>query len=255
MKLTRLLYSSLFAIAFASTSAVAANEAAGQLSPEQTKQIQKVVHDYLISNPQVLVEASQALQQQQMGKMQQNAQKGIAENAKDLFDNPNSPVAGNPKGNVTVIEFMDYQCGHCKEMSPIIDQIVKADPEVRVVIKEFPIFGETSEFASKAAIASVKQGKFWPFHLALMKDTNPLSHEEVLKIAKSVGIDTAKLESDMKDPAITDQLKDNFKLAQALGLMGTPALVVGNQGGTKTAFVPGTTSKSNLEQLIAQVRK
>lgn len=255
MKLTRLLSSSLLAIACASTSALAADQISSQLSPEQTKEIQKVIHDYLISNPQVLVEASQALQQQQMSKMQEVAQKGISKNAKDLFDNPNSPVAGNAKGNATLIEFMDYQCGHCKEMSPIIDQIVQADPQLRVVIKEFPIFGETSEFAAKAALASVKQGKFWPFHLALMKDENPLSHDEVLKIAKSVGIDTDKLQNDMKDAAIMDQLKDNFKLAQELGLMGTPALVVGNQGGTKTAFVPGTTSKGNLEQLIAQVRK
>ncbi len=255
MKLTRLLSSSLLAVAFfASASAIAANQPSG-LSPEQTKQIQQVVHDYLISNPQVLVEASQALQQQQMSKMQQTAQKGIAANAKDLFDNPNSPVAGNPKGNVTLIEFMDYQCGHCKEMSPIIDQIVQADPQLRIVIKEFPIFGETSEFAAKAAIASAKQGKFWPFHLALMKDENPLSHDEVLKIAQSVGIDTTKLQEDMKEPAITEQLKNNFKLAQELGLMGTPALIVGNQGGTKTAFVPGTTSKGNLEQLISQMRK
>lgn len=255
MKLTRLISSSLLAVAFASTSAIAANEGAGPLSAEQTKQIQQVVHDYLISNPQVLVEASQALQQQQMGKMQQTAQKGISQNAKDLFDNPNSPVAGNPKGNVTLIEFMDYQCGHCKEMSPIIDQLVQADPQLRVVIKEFPIFGETSEFAAKAAIASAKQGKFWPFHLALMKDEGPLSHEEVLKVAQSVGIDTTKLQNDMKEAAVTEQLKDNFKLAQDLGLMGTPALIVGNQGGTKTGFVPGTTSKGNLEQMISQVRK
>lgn len=226
-----------------------------QFNPAQTKEIEQIVHDYLVKNPQVLIEASQALQQQQMAQMQKTASKAITANIKDLFNNPASPVIGNPNGDVTVVEFMDYQCPHCKEMSPVLDTLVKGDSNLRVVFKELPIFGPTSEFAAKAALASQKQGKYAAFHVALMKDQNPLAKDEVLKIAKEVGLDIDKLSKDVSDPVIDQQLKDNYKLAQQLGLVGTPAFVIANRQGTNTAFIPGSTSQQGLQQAIAQVRK
>lgn len=252
MKIKPILASVFLAGAVISASAMAATSA---FSPEQTKQIEQIVHSYLVKNPQVLVEASQALQQQQMAKMQQAAVKGIAQNAKDIFNNPASPVVGNPQGNVSVVEFMDYQCPHCKDMEPIMNELIKGDPQLRVVYKELPIFGANSEYAAKAALASVKQGKFAAFHDALLNDKNPLTQDEVLKIAKSVGVDTAQMEKDMQDAVIGQQLKDNLKLAQALNLMGTPAIIVANRDGSKNSFIPGTTSKADLLQLIAQMRK
>jgi protein-disulfide isomerase len=224
-------------------------------TPDQTKEIQQIMHDYLVKNPQVLIEASQALQQQQMAKIQQAASKAISNNIKDIFSNPDSPVIGNPSGDVTLVEFMDYQCVHCKEMTPVIGDLIKANPKLRVIFKELPIFGPTSEYAAKAALAAQKQNKYAAFHDALMNDSNPLSKDEVLKIAKSVGLDTDKLEKDINDPSVDKQLKDNFRLAQELNLVGTPAIVVGNRQGSKTAFVPGTASKENLQQLITQVTK
>lgn len=252
--MNKLLLSLFVSGAFFTTQAFAA-EANGAFSPTQTQAIEKIVHDYLIKNPQVLVEVSQALQQQQMSQMQKTASKAIAQNAKQLFSDPQSPVIGNPNGDVTIVEFMDFQCTHCKEMSPIMETIIKQDGNVRVVYKELPIFGPTSEFAAKAALASIKQGKYAQFHAALMKDDKSLSKEEVLKIAQAVGLNISQLQKDADSPAIAQQLKDNFKLAQAMGLMGTPALVVANRDGSKTVFVPGTTSQQNLQQLIASMRK
>ncbi|MGB6976255.1 MAG: DsbA family protein, partial [Gammaproteobacteria bacterium] len=242
-----------------STTTLAATKTNGHsgdpaLSPAQTKEIQQVVHDYLVNNPEVLVEASQALQQKEVAKMQSTARDAIGKNAKALFNDPVSPVIGNPNGNVTVVEFMDYQCGHCKEMSPIIEGIIKQDPELRVVIKQLPIFGESSEFAAKAALAAQKQGKFAAFHQALMKATAPLSHDSVMAIAKSVGLNTEQLQQDMKDDVFDQQLKANMQLAQTLGLVGTPAFIIGNRQNSKNAFMPGATSAQNMQQLINQVR-
>jgi protein-disulfide isomerase len=222
------------------------------LNSAQTKEIQQVVHDYLVNNPEVLVEASQALQRKEEMKMQSTARNAISQNAKNLFNDPGSPVIGNPNGATTIVEFMDYQCGHCKEMTPVMESLVKQNPGLRIVLKELPIFGETSDFAAKAALAAQKQGKFAAFHQALMKSSGALSHDSVMQIAKSVGLNTEQLKQDMDDNTYSQQLKDNMQLAQALGLMGTPAFIIGNPNG-KNAFVPGATSAENMQQLINQV--
>lgn len=241
----------LFSVAILSTgAAMAAN-----FNTDQTKEIQQIVHDYLVKNPQVLVEASQALQQQQMSQMQQTANKAIAANTQEIFATTTNPTVGNANGDVAIVEFMDYQCGHCKEMAPIMQSLVQGDGKVRMVIKELPIFGPTSEYAAKAAIASVKQGKFAAFHEALMKDQNPLTKDEVMKIAQSVGLNTDQLAKDAEDPAIAAQLKANFNLAKTLGLMGTPAIIVANNQGQRAVFIPGSTSQQSLQQAIDQVRK
>lgn len=236
------------------TAATPATANATQFTPEQTKQIEQIIHNYLVKNPQVLVEVSQSLQQQEMAKMQKVAGKAIEQNKADLFQNPASPVVGNTNGTVTLIEFMDYQCAHCKEMTPVIDALLKANSNLKIIYKELPIFGATSEYAAKAALASVKQGKYAQFHEALMQDQNPLNKDEVMKIAKTVGLDTDKLAKDMEDPAIAKQLQDNMKLAQALGLMGTPAIIIGTPQGKNASFIPGTANQQNLQQLISQVK-
>ena len=162
-------------------------------SPQQVKDIQKVVHNYLVNNPQVLVEASQALQKQSQKKEQQFAQQVIQKNVQQLFKDPASPVVGNQRGTVTLVEFFDYQCGHCKAMNPIIQNIVKKNKNLRVVFKELPIFGSESQFAAKAALASVKQGKDYVFHDALLSENNPLTSKKVFQVAKKVGLNVTEL--------------------------------------------------------------
>lgn len=233
-----------------STSNSSVNGSANSFTPSQTSAIQQIVHDYLVKNPDVLVEASQALQEREMAKAQQSALSSITQNKDKLFNDPNSPVMGNAKGNVTIVEFLDYQCGHCKNMSTVIAKAIKQNSNLRVVIKELPIFGAVSEFAAKAALASVKQGKFDAFHAALLSQTSPLSKQTVLNLAKSLGIDINKLQKDINNPEIAQQIKGNFQLAQNIRLMGTPAFVLGNSDLSQFKYIPGATSQDSLQQQI-----
>ena len=195
-------------------------------SPAQVKDIQAIVHNYLVTSPQVLIEASQALQKQEVAKVEQQAQGAIKANIKELFNDPNSPYTGNKNGDVMIVEFFDYQCGHCKAMEPIVAKLVGDNPKLKFIFKEFPIFGGNSDTAAKAALASMKQGKYYPFHNALLKAENPLSEDKIMQAAKSVGIDVDKLKKDMGSPEIAAQLKQNRQLATNLKLVGTPLLLL-----------------------------
>lgn len=226
-------------------------------SDVQIKQIEKIIHDYLVKNPQVLVEASQAYQDQEMAKAKTKTQEAVSKNSTSLFNSPSSPTVGNKNGDVTVVEFLDYQCAHCKEMSSVLATLVQSDNKLRVVVKELPIFGGSSKFAAQASIAAGKQGpvKFLAFHKALLETELPLTNEKILDVAKKAGIDTAQLQSDMKTKIVDDQINDNFKLAQALGLLGTPAFIVANRNGSHIEYVPGSVTLDSLKQTISQVRK
>lgn len=223
----------------------------------QTQAIQKIVHDYLVQNPQVLMEASNALQAQQQKEMQVNAKSAILQNADQLLNA--TTVAGNPKGTVTLVEFFDYQCGHCQKMSPIVHELMKSDSNLRVVYKEFPIFGKTSELASKAALAAAKQGKYEQMQSALFNLNKRFDEATVMEAAKSVGLNLPQLKKDMSSQAIADALAQNRNLAEKMKLMGTPAFVViattdGKiKANSEPAFIPGGASIDVLQKLIKQV--
>jgi protein-disulfide isomerase len=232
-----------------------ADDAASSMTDAQKKETEKVIHDYLVNNPEVLLEASQALQQKQQQNMQQQAQSAIQENADDLFKGKLTSV-GNVKGNVTVVEFFDYQCIHCKKMTPIIDGLVKKDSDLRVVYKEFPIFGKSSETASRAALAAGMQGKYKQMHDALLNIEKHLDDQIVMDTAKSLGLDMKKLKKDMDSKEVTDILESNRQLAEKLHLMGTPAFIVAStpngkfKKGTEPSFIPGAATEESLQELI-----
>lgn len=225
------------------------------MSAEQKKQVEQVVHDYLVQNPEVLIEVSQVLQQKQQKNMVEQATAAISQNADKLFVGTTT-VAGNPKGAVTLIEFFDYQCGHCKEMKPAIDELLKTDKNLRVVYKEFPIFGKTSELAARAALAAGMQGKYDAMHQALLKMDKRLDDALVMDAAKSVGLNQAKLKKDMDSKEVTDILAANRMLAEKLHLMGTPAFIIAAtpdgkfKTGSTPSFVPGATSLQSLQDMI-----
>lgn len=229
--------------------------AADAMNAQQKKAIETIVHDYLVSNPEVLIEASQALQKKQQNTMQAQAQSAIIENAQTLFAG-NSTTVGNPKGDVTVVEFFDYQCIHCKKMAPVMSELVDNNKNLRVVYVEFPIFGKSSEIASRAALAAAMQNKYTPFQKALLKQDKKLTKGSILKIAKSVGLDMKQLEKDMQSDNISKILQDNRKLAEAMRLMGTPAFVIAStpngkfKEGSDPTFIPGAASKESLKELI-----
>lgn len=234
-----------------------ADAASTTFTSAQKTAIEHIVHDYLVAHPTVLIEATQALQKQQQKEMMSKAESGIKDNAKALFNLPISPVIGNPHGNVTMIEFFDYQCSVCQRMAPTVRDLVKSNPNLRVVMKQWPIFGKTSEYAALAALASVKQNKFDAYYEALIMHPGHLSQEKTLSIAKSVGLNTVQLEKDIKDPALANELKNNLKLAESLRLVGTPAFIIaktpnGVYTDGKTYFVPGGASEETLKDLIQQ---
>lgn len=237
------------------------------MSQDQQKQVEMVVHNYLVKNPEVLVEALQTLQQKQMDqqrKTMMQTQDNAPKFVDGLFHASADPVAGNSNGKITVVDFFDYQCPHCVKMTPVLEGIIKANPNVRVVFKEFPIRGPISEFASRVALAAKNQGKYFEFHKALMKlsSTTPtLTEDSVLQVAKSVGLNMDQLKADMKADAVNQQIKDNYKLAQGLQLIGTPAFFIAKSDVTKDAkptaivFIPGQVDQAQLQTVIEKIGK
>lgn len=177
-----------------------------------------------------------------------------------LFHDANDPTAGNPNGTVTVVEFFDYQCSHCIAMAPIIKAIIKANPNVRIVFKEFPIRGPISTFAARAALAANMQdkSKYYQFNHELLIASQPLTQTSIFAIAKRVGLNVEKLKKDMNSDAVSEQLKTNFKLAQDLSVSGTPAFFIGKTDAKENKdveFILGEMSQTELQTSIDQSSK
>jgi protein-disulfide isomerase len=209
----------------------------------------KTIREYLLANPEVLVEAMQELERKQDSQRDAQAQKGVRENQAELYRDPDSPTGGNPDGDVVIVEFNDYQCPYCKRAYQAVKSVVGSDKQVKIIYKDIPILGEASKIAALAALASARQGKHGPLHNALMEHTGKLDRDKILEIAVGVGVDRAQLEKDMEDPKLKQIIDRNMALASALGVRGTPAFVIGKQ------FVPGAIDAATLKQLIAEARK
>ncbi len=226
------------------------------ISQSQKGQIEQIVHDYLIREPEVLMQAAQELQSKAQKLQSVKTSEAISESSREILGSK-SPVLGNPKGNVTLVKFMDYQCGHCKEMEGIVQELIHDNPNLKVKIEELPIFGGESEVAAKAAIASESQGKFPAFHEALLQEKQRLSDDRIWELAKKSGVDVEKLKKDMNEAAIQQQIEKSFALARKLGIQGTPFfIVIGESGNGKKefAFIAGATSKQEMQSLIDKVQ-
>src|SRR5262249_13399287 len=149
--------------------------------------------------------------------------------ADEVFRDPDSPVGGNPDGNVTLTEFFDYNCPYCRTMAPLMEQAETADPQLRLVYKEFPILGPNSVFAAKAALAPKMQGKYIGFHRALYQLRGPIDESKVIETAMALGLDVERMKADMQDAAIAGSLERNHQLAQSLNITGTPGFVIGDR--------------------------
>ena len=222
--------------------------AAAQQSAPDKSAIEQIVKDYLLAHPEVIVESLNAFQRKQEAA-EAEAQRGALVSRQDeLFKNPSSPVLGNPKGDVTLVEFFDYQCGYCKSVHADVRRLIDSDTKVRLVYKEFPILGPASITASRAALAAQRQGKYDALHSALMENRGQLDDDKIFRIAGSVGLDLDQLKKDMQAPEIDDALQRNLRLASELNIRGTPAFVVGDQ------IIPGAVSLDKLKELIAAGR-
>ena len=232
-----------------------ATQAAPQANANQ-KQIEAIVHDYLLNNPEILIEVSQKLQQKRQTEVAEKSQAAILANVKEVFPASAATQVGNAKANVTLVEFFDYQCMHCKHMAPVMDGILQKNNNVRVIYKELPIFGKSSEDASKAALAAAKQGKYKEMHAALLATKGHITAEYINNTAKKIGLNIDQFKKDSASDEIKKQLDANRDLAKKLNLMGTPAFIVGAtpsgqfKAGSKPFFVPGAASEEALLDMI-----
>ncbi len=236
------------AAAFGLLAAPQAGFAADAFSGVQKDEVKKLVREYLMEHPEVIADAINALQAKEEKAKADKVTATLKQRKNDLFEQTDGTVLGNPKGNVTLVEFFDYNCGYCKSMFPALMEAVKADGNIKLVVKEFPILGQPSVTASKAALAARKQNKYTELHLALMNHRGSLTDDAVLQVAKDAGLDVARLQKDMADPAITAILTKNHALAQELDIQGTPALIVGD------TLIPGAVDKKRIQDLVKAAR-
>ena len=195
----------------------------------RTGAVNRVVHDYLTKHPEILVDMTTELDRRQQAETSAKQQKVIGENAELIFRSPLSYAAGNSSGDVTVVEFFDYNCGYCRRALPQLVKLIDADDKVRVVFKEFPIFGEESEWAAKAALAAGKQGKYFEMHQKMYAAPGKADKDKALRVAAEIGLDVPQLEKDMADPSTAKALAETKELAQKLGIEGTPFYMIGDR--------------------------
>jgi protein-disulfide isomerase len=222
---------------------------AAEITPEQRKAIEAIIHDYLMQNPDVLIEALREAEAKANSDADVKAAQLLRDRRHEVFDDPATPVGGNPKGDVTLVEFFDYRCPYCKQVHPAIQKLLDQDPKLRFVYKEFPVLGEQSDIAAHAALAARLQGRYEPFHNAMMAAKGQITEELVYRIAGSIGLDVDRLKRDMTDPEIDRALSANRSLAKALDLRGTPGFVVGDH------IIPGAVDLDALKTMVADARK
>jgi protein-disulfide isomerase len=221
-------------------------------SAAQKAQIEAIIKDYLVNNPEVLMEANTALEAK-MDKLQsERMAAALKDNSEELFRPAASPIVGNAKGNVTMIEFFDYNCGYCKKAFPDVARLVDTDKQIKLILKEFPILAKGSEEASRVALAAKLQGKYWDFHRAMLANPGPANEAAALRVAEKIaGIDMARLKKDMVSAEVKKEIDDTRKLATKMGIQGTPHFIIGDH------IIPG--APENLTELIdkdiAEVRK
>ena len=209
---------------------------------EQKNEIKKMIRNYILEYPEIIPEAVEVL------RSRQNISR-IKDSQNLLYNDGYSFVAGNKNGDVTLVEFYDYNCGYCKQVPDVLARLIEEDKNLKVIFKELPILAETSQFASVAAMASMQQGKFSKFHSAMLKNKRALTEDLILKIATDSGIDEAQLLIDMEDPKIEENIMKTKYLVQNIGISGTPGFVIGNQ------IIPGFIPYEKLKAIITKERE
>jgi protein-disulfide isomerase len=225
---------------------------ADEFSPAQKQELGAFIRDYLVNNPEVLREAIQALDTHDKAVVAAERQKTIESESGPLFSSRYQATIGNPKGSATLVEFFDYNCHFCKGALPDIARLVKNDPNLKLVLKDFPVLGPGSVEAAKVAIAARNQlpgDEFWAFHSKLLATRGPVGKAEALAVAKELGLDMDKLAKDMESPEIKTGLDETMQLADALQINGTPTFVVGQD------VVVGAVGYDQLKNKIDSVHK
>ncbi|MBB5045870.1 protein-disulfide isomerase [Rhodopseudomonas rhenobacensis] len=226
----RLFASALFGLALAAMPSLASAQA---FSDDQRGQIETIVRSYLLAHPEVLEEVSAELNKRQAIAEAEKHQAAIAQNAQTIFNSPRGVTLGNKDGDVSFVEFFDYNCGYCKRAMTDMLELMKDDPKLKVVLKEFPVLGPGSVEAAQVAVAVRMQDptgkKYLDFHQKLLNGRGQADKARSIAAAKDAGLDMARLEKDLASPEVRATIEENFKLAEAMGMNGTPSYVIGKQ--------------------------
>ncbi|MEI6986060.1 MAG: DsbA family protein, partial [Rhodospirillaceae bacterium] len=201
----RLVLAALGLLIFYSAAPTRAESSA--LSDAQNSAIEKLIHSYLVAHPEVLVESMAVLRERQQRTENDDRRSALKSNQAALFEDKASPIAGNPDGDVTLVEFFDYACPYCKTVGEDVKSLLKADGKIKLVLKEFPVLGANSTLAAKAALAARSQNLYLVYHYALMATRGQFNEETLMRVARSVGIDTDRLKNDMRSPEIEAALQ------------------------------------------------
>ena len=217
---------------------------AAEFTPAQRAEIVQILRDALKQDPSILRDAVTAMQADESDR-----QKAALAAAKDKLIDPGDPVGGNPKGDVTIVEFFDTRCPYCRKLEPTMTELLARDHGVRVVYKDLPILGPASVLGSKALLAAQKQGGYEKLRDAIMAAPPQTTKAMIQDAAQRLGLDWKRLEHDMADPAIQTRIEANLKLAHTIGIEGTPAMVIGDE------LIPGAVEMADLTTAIAKIRK
>src|ERR1700679_2068510 len=246
----RLLAPALFALAICSAPPAAS---AQSFSDAQRGDIETIVKNYLVTHPEVVEEAMAELSKRQAAAEAEKSEAAVSENAEKIFNSPRGVVLGNKDGDVTFVEFFDYNCGYCKRAMADMMDLMKTDPKLKVVLKEFPVLSPGSVEAAQVAVAVRMQDptgkKYMDFHQKLLGGRGPADKAHALAAAKEVGFDMSRIEKDMNSDEVKATIDEDMKLADALGVNGTPSYIVGNQ------LVVGAVGLDELKEKIASDKK
>lgn len=216
-----LLSTALLTTIFAGSSVMAQN---------MTKaQVEEIIKNYIANNPEVILDSVEAYGRQQKEMAQGDRQKAVDENISGILENKDLPMAGNPEGTVTVVEFYDYNCGYCKKALTDLTTLMEKNDEVKVIFMEMPILGRTSDLAARWALAAKDQDAFLPFHIALMKNRGPINEDVLERIARENDLDIAKMRSYAESDEADRLLSEKMAKANAMGISGTPAFIIDGQ--------------------------
>jgi len=246
----RTLAAAAFAFALATP---ASAQTAQTFTPDQRGEIEKIVREYLLNNPQLLQEVMGELEKRQAQADAEKHRAAIKEHAEIIFNSPRQVTLGNPKGDVTFVELFDYNCGYCKRAMADMLDLMKADSNIKVVLKEFPVLGEGSTQAAQVAVAVRMQDKtggkkYLEFHQKLLGGRGAADKARAMAVAKEVGLDMVRLEKDMASEEVKTTLAESFKIAEAMGLNGTPSYVIGNEA------VIGAVGLATLKERVNMAR-
>lgn len=226
---------------------------AQSFSEQQRTDIQKIVREYLLANPEVLEEVSAELSKRQALAEAAKQASAVKKHSEALFNSPRGVIVGNRQGDVNFVEFFDYNCGYCKRAMTDMLNLMKSDPKVRVVLKEFPVLGQGSIEAAQVGIAVRMQDptgkKYFDFHQKLLNSRGQIDKAKAVAAAKDSGVDMARLEKDMASPEVKATLEENFRIAEDIGLNGTPSYVIGQQ------VIVGAVGLDQLKEKVAAARR